>query len=103
MATPDSECYVIGNAMSVRVSQGKRLVLRVSLFQSISVCQWHECPGCDSPLRFGGRDSAEQWLRRFKADPAAMVDLRRVVDRVGGLSLLSPMTDDQLIDQVAAM
>lgn len=47
------------------------------------VAPWHECVGCEHPLRFDDADAAETWLRGFDVEELRRAALRCVDDAAG--------------------
>lgn len=68
-----------------------------------SFCWWHECHGCGSRASAPAAHGGAELLRDARSDPWSMRELReRVSVATVGLGL-SPLDDDQVIEQAAAL
>ncbi len=68
-----------------------------------ALCPWHACRGCDSPCPAGNATEALSWLRGFKPDTLAMLDLRRAALDAGCDLQLSRFDDEAVLAQLAAL
>lgn len=69
---------------------------------SRSLCIWHECAGCVSPLRTGDPLAARQWLAGRRSDGAGLQALRADASCVDEGEDLSRLDDHALLDLLAA-
>ena len=75
----------------------------MGMSDTLSFCWWHECHGCGSRPLAQAPAGATELLRNARSDPWSMHELReRVSVATVGLGL-SPLNDDQVIEQAAAL
>jgi len=67
-----------------------------------SICQWHECQGCESPGFAGDAVAARQWVERQLCDPARGATLRRQAFEFGDGHALSMSSDHEWTEILAA-
>jgi len=68
---------------------------------SPSLCEWHACSGCQSPVAETDSTAARRWAAAWVGDDACMSALRQALLALpGGVGL--PLTDDQaVVEEVA--
>ncbi len=67
-----------------------------------TLCLWHECTGCDNPLRSGDLFAAHEWVSRFVGDEAEMARLRVLAGRADAPVAASRAGEHDVAEQIAA-
>lgn len=72
-----------------------------SRFDTGALCEWHECQGCDSPIKAGEYESARTWLRGFLIDDAQAMDLRHRAHGTGDGLGLGTRNGEGVVEELA--
>ncbi len=74
-----------------------------SRFDTGTLCEWHECTGCESPLQLGEYESAKIWLSGFLFNDEQLMNLRVSAHHCSDKLGLTQRSGKDVVEDLARM